>query len=241
MAHNTRPRQIFRIFPAEVTRTDRQAVADWRQAPDELAPLPATDPALDKAKRVFDFTVAALSLALLLPLMALLAVLIKLTSPGPLIYRCAVVGHLGRPFALYKFRTMVPGASRQKIQLLALNEADWPMFKMRRDPRTTRFGRFLRRHSLDELPQLWNVIKGDMSLVGPRPVLQSEWLHFTPRQRRKLAIMPGAICLWHLKGQPRNLDDWIALDLAYHKNRSMLLDLKILAGGLLFVIRGLNH
>jgi lipopolysaccharide/colanic/teichoic acid biosynthesis glycosyltransferase len=193
------------------------------------------------ARRIFDLSLALPASLVLLPLLGLLAMLVRLTSDGPSIYRNQVAGRLGRPFTLYKFRTMVPGASQSKTALMASNEADWPMFKMRQDPRVTSFGRFLRRHSLDELPQLWNVIKGDMSLVGPRPVLLSEWVHFEPWQRQKLAIRPGAICLWHLRGQPRDLATWIRLDLEYMRTWSVVLDFKILLLGSVFMLRGQNY
>jgi lipopolysaccharide/colanic/teichoic acid biosynthesis glycosyltransferase len=222
-------------------QSDNAVLIRPRRFDRESQPQADAGPADYRGKRIFDFAVAAMALLLLLPWLTLLALLVGLTSKGPLIYACRVAGRLGRPFTLYKFRTMVPGASLEKANLSEFNEADWPMFKMRGDPRVTAFGRFLRKHSLDELPQLWNVLQGEMSLVGPRPVLLEEWEHFTPWQKRKLAIQPGAICLWHLRGQPRNLEDWIRLDLEYQRVRSFGLDLRILLQGLGFMLRGQNY
>ncbi len=193
-----------------------------------------------KIKRAFDVLLSAAALILLSPLLLALGALVRWTSPGPVFHRCSVVGGRGRPFTLYKFRTMVQGAEGKKHQLLNDNEAHWPMFKMRRDPRITRLGRCLRKYSLDELPQLWNILRGDMSFVGPRPALVSEWVHFTPRQRLKLHTVAGAVSLWHMEGQPRRLDEWVRLDMEYQKNWSLWLDLKTLLGGLWFMISGQN-
>ncbi len=136
---------------------------------------------------------------------------------------------------------MVVGADAIKAYLWEQNESTGPVFKMRNDPRVTRVGRILRKYSLDELPQLWNVLKGDMSLVGPRPVLTYEWERFNSIQRRKLETKPGMICLWHLRGQPRDFDEWLRLDLEYIDRWSLWLDLKILAGGAVYLITGRNY
>ena len=191
-------------------------------------------------KRLLDFVVAFLSLGLLLPFFLVIGLIIKLTSPGPIFYRWPVVGSGGRHLRAYKFRTMVVGADAMKRDLMAYNEAVGPVFKMRSDPRVTPIGRFLRKYSLDELPQLWNVLKGDMSLVGPRPVLKDEWAQFTKEQRQKLTIKPGAVCLWHIKGQPRNLDDWVRLDIEYRDNWSLWLDLRIIIGTFKYIWAGKN-
>jgi len=192
-------------------------------------------------KRLIDIVVASASLILLSPLFALIALAIKLTSPGPVLYRWPVVGQGGRPLKAYKFRTMVVGADEMKKQLLDKNEATGPVFKMKNDPRVTPVGRILRKFSLDELPQLWSVLKGDMSLVGPRPVLTYEWEQFNDWQRRKLSVKPGMICLWHLRGQPRDLDEWVKLDLEYIENWSLWLDLKLLVGAAWYVVSGRNY
>jgi lipopolysaccharide/colanic/teichoic acid biosynthesis glycosyltransferase len=194
-----------------------------------------------RAKRLLDFFLAGLVLVLAAPLLAIIAVLIRLTSPGPVLFRWPVVGQGGRPLKAYKFRTMVVGADGMKQQLLDQNEATGPVFKMKNDPRVTGVGRILRKFSLDELPQLWSIVKGDMSMVGPRPVLTYEWEQFNEWQRQKLSVRPGAVCLWHVRGQPRDLDEWVKLDLEYIQNWSLWLDLKILAGAVWYILSGKNY
>ncbi len=191
-------------------------------------------------KRTVDVTVAIVALSLLLPLLMLLAMLVAATSRGGPFYRWRVVGQGGRPFTGYKFRTMVPNADALKAQLQAANEMSGPVFKITDDPRITPIGRFLRKYSLDELPQLWSVLKGDMSLVGPRPPLQTEWEQFEPWQRRKLSVKPGITCLWQVSGRNdiRDFDEWVKLDLEYVDNWSLWLDLKILLMTILSVVRG---
>jgi len=181
-------------------------------------------------KRVLDLFISALLLVLTAPLFLFLAVLIKLTSPGPVFYRWNVVGRNGRPFVGYKFRSMVVNADELKGQLEHRNEMTWPMFKISVDPRITKFGSWMRRYSLDELPQLYSVLKGDMALVGPRPPLRSEYQVFTEYQKQKLAVKPGITCLWQVSGrnQINDLNEWIRLDLEYIRCWSMWLDLRIL-------------
>jgi lipopolysaccharide/colanic/teichoic acid biosynthesis glycosyltransferase len=181
-------------------------------------------------KRLFDILVGGLLLILLFPLLALIGLMILITSGRPVFYRWQVVGLGGRPFTGYKFRTMVKDADELKAQLLAHNEMVGPVFKMADDPRVTPVGRVLRKFSLDELPQLWSVLKGDMSLVGPRPPLQSEWVAFEDWQRRKLSVKPGITCLWQVKGRSdiTDFDEWVKLDLEYIDTWSLWLDLKIL-------------
>lgn len=192
-------------------------------------------------KRAIDVVVAATLLAAASPLCALIALAIKVTSPGPVLYRWPVVGRAGRPLRAYKFRTMVDGADSLKRELLPMNEATGPVFKMRNDPRVTAVGRILRKFSLDEIPQLWSVLKGDLSLVGPRPVLADEWERFDDWQRRKLDAQPGMICLWHLRGQPRDFDAWVRMDLEYIEHWSLWLDLKVLVGAAIYVLTGRNY
>jgi lipopolysaccharide/colanic/teichoic acid biosynthesis glycosyltransferase len=169
-------------------------------------------------------------LVVLAPLLGAIALVIRVTSGPPVLYRWHVVGQYGRPFVSYKFRTMVTNADALKPMLLAANTMSGPVFKLPNDPRVTPVGRWLRRYSLDELPQLWSVAKGEMSLVGPRPPLASEYDQFTEAQRQKLAVKPGITCLWQVSGRNhvRDFDEWVRLDLQYINSWSLWLDLKIL-------------
>jgi len=188
------------------------------------------NPAQRAFKRAMDVAVSGFLLVCLSPLFVVLAVLVKLSSPGPVFYRWRVVGKHGRPFVGYKFRSMVTNADELKKQLEHLNEMHGPVFKLSEDPRITRVGRWLRRYSLDELPQLYNVLKGDMSLVGPRPPLVTEYARFTDYQKQKLAVRPGITCLWQVTGRNHisHFDEWVRLDLQYISEWSLALDLKIL-------------
>jgi exopolysaccharide biosynthesis polyprenyl glycosylphosphotransferase len=182
-------------------------------------------------KRLLDLVVSAALLLVLSPLLLLVAILVKVTSPdGPVFYPWKVLGRNGRPFVGYKFRTMVPNADELKKQLLQQNEMQGPVFKMQNDPRVTPLGRFLRKFSLDELPQLYSVLKGDMSLVGPRPPAKDEADQFQFWQRRKLSVTPGITCLWQVNGRSniKSFDEWARLDLQYIANASLWLDLAIL-------------
>jgi len=182
-------------------------------------------------KQVGDYVGAAFLLVFLSPLMLLIVLLMKLASPGPVIYRQQRAGLNGRPFTLYKFRTMSTDADELKPALAAQNEMSGPVFKIADDPRVTRLGRILRRHSLDELPQLWNVLRGEMSLVGPRPLPVEEVQRFTDSaHRRRLSIKPGLTCLWQIRGRNdiSSFEDWVRLDLEYIDQWSLWLDVKIL-------------
>jgi exopolysaccharide biosynthesis polyprenyl glycosylphosphotransferase len=182
------------------------------------------------AKRVCDVLVSSFGLLLLAPLLGTVALAIKLTSRGPVIFRQQRVGLRGRPFTLLKFRTMVVGADLQLDRLLAQNEADGPLFKLRHDPRVTRIGRFLRRYSLDELPQLVNVLRGEMSLVGPRPPLAEEVALYEEWQLDRLEVRPGITGLWQVSGRSAlSFEDYIRLDLFYIENWSIAYDLFILS------------
>ncbi len=190
-------------------------------------------------KRGFDIAVSALALLLLSPLLLLIAVAVKLDSPGPVFYISRRNGKKGRIFNFYKFRTMVVGAEGMLDSLRHLDESDGPVFKIRNDPRVTRVGRVLRRYSLDELPQLWNVLKGDMSLVGPRPPTPDEVARYADWQLKRLEIRPGLTCLWQVKGRSNlSFRDWMKFDLFYIENWSFWLDIKILLRTILVVIRG---
>ncbi len=180
-------------------------------------------------KRVIDVFVSAVLLILFSPLIAGIAVAIKLTSPGPVIFTQRRCGLNGRVFDFYKFRSMYIDAEKRADELRESNEVDGPVFKMKRDPRVTPVGRFLRRTSLDELPQLWNVLKGDMSIVGPRPPLPEEVEKYERWQRRRLSMKPGITCIWQVSGRSRiGFQEWMKLDLQYIDNWSIWLDLKII-------------
>jgi lipopolysaccharide/colanic/teichoic acid biosynthesis glycosyltransferase len=192
------------------------------------------------AKRVLDVVVASALIVLLSPLLLAIAVAVRLTSAGPVFYGWRVLGRDGQPFVGYKFRTMVRDADELKATLLAHNRMVGPVFKMTKDPRITPLGRWLRRYSLDELPQLWSVVRGHMSLVGPRPVFPTEYQQFELWQMRKLSVVPGITCLWQVNGRNAiaDLDEWVRLDLDYVDRWSLGLDLRILLRTLLAVVRG---
>jgi len=190
-------------------------------------------------KRAIDFTIAAVALVALSPLIALVSLLIKLTSRGSVLFRQERCGLNGRRFRLYKFRTMVEGAERQQEALRALNEMDGPVFKLAHDPRVTAVGRLLRKFSLDELPQLWNVVAGDMSLVGPRPPVPKEVAQYERWQRRRLSMRPGLTCLWQVSGRNQvDFDRWMELDLEYIDSWSPRLDFTILLKTIPAVLSG---
>jgi len=180
-------------------------------------------------KRALDITGSVIGLIVLAPLMVIAAIGIRLTSPGPIIFKQRRAGLGGKPFTIYKFRTMVVGADAHKQELRRFSEQDGPAFKMERDPRLTRFGRFLRKTSIDELPQLMNVLKGEMSLVGPRPLPLDESDACLPWQRRRLDITPGLTCIWQVKGRSSvTFDEWVRMDVEYMRRRTLAHDLWIL-------------
>ena len=182
------------------------------------------------AKKFMDVSVSSILLIILSPLLLFIALVIRLTSRGPVIYRQARVGLRGRQFDLYKFRTMVANADQIRLELEAQNEADGPAFKIKDDPRITTIGKFLRKTGLDELPQLVNVLKGEMSLIGPRPPLKSETEQYKRWQLRRLSVKPGLSCFWQIIPDRNNVkfDKWMEMDLAYIDNWSPRLDFIIL-------------
>ncbi|WP_298816583.1 sugar transferase [Chloroflexus sp.] len=180
-------------------------------------------------KRTFDLAMVLLTLPVTLFLAAVIALFIWLDSGRPIIFRQQRVGKHGRLFTCYKFRTMVPDAEQRRNELLQRNEADGPLFKIRDDPRITRFGRWLRRTSLDELPQLWNILRGDMSLIGPRPALPEEVARYEPWHHRRLEVQPGLAGLPQALGRSEiSFDEQVRLDIYYAENWSLSLDLRIL-------------
>jgi exopolysaccharide biosynthesis polyprenyl glycosylphosphotransferase len=182
------------------------------------------------AKRACDVLLSGLGLLLLAPFFAVVALAIKLTSRGPVIFRQERTGLRGRPFTLLKFRTMVADADQLLDTLREQNQADGPLFKLRHDPRVTRIGRILRRSSIDELPQLLNVLKGEMSLVGPRPPLASEVTLYEEWQLDRLEVRPGITGLWQVSGRSElSFEDYVRLDLFYVENWSIAYDLFILS------------
>ena len=191
-------------------------------------------------KRLLDVVLSAFLLVLASPLFLVLGLAVKLTSPGPVFYRWKVVGRNGRPFLGYKIRSMVVNADELKAQLENRNEMTGPVFKIAGDPRITAIGSWMRRYSVDELPQLYNVLKGDMALVGPRPPLRTEYERFTEYQKQKLAVKPGITCLWQISGrnEVRDFNEWVRLDLEYIRRWSIWLDLRILMGTLGAVLSG---
>ena len=184
---------------------------------------------LGNLKRMSDLVLGSVALILLSPVMAITALLIKLDSPGPVIFRQERVGAFGRPFTCYKFRSMTVDAEARKVDLLALNEADAVVFKMANDPRVTRVGRIIRKYSIDELPQFWKVLRGDMSLVGPRPPVPYEVSQYDFYQLGRLGAVPGITGLQQVSGRSDlAFKRWVELDLQYIAEQSFWKDIEIL-------------
>lgn len=180
-------------------------------------------------KSIIDYSIAAIGAVIMTPLLLLIALTIKISSRGPVFFRQTRSGINGRNFTLYKFRTMVDNAEKLQAALGSTNEMDGPVFKIENDPRITSIGKFLRKTSLDELPQLFNVLKGEMSLVGPRPPLPAEVEKYQHWQRRKLSMKPGLTCIWQVSGRNDiSFEEWMKMDLEYIDNWSLILDMKLL-------------
>ena len=239
-------RVTLRILPEALLSGERSAIqmlyhADPMRLPAIVLRSSEWDSEALFFKRLIDVVGSAMLLLLLWPLLLTIAVAIKVTTPElPVLYRWRVVGQKGVEFTGYKFTTMRANADLIKPQLLAQNEMSGPVFKIKDDPRVTPLGRFLRKYSLDELPQFWSVLKGDMSLVGPRPAFRHELERYEMWQKRKLSIRPGITCLWQVRGRNkiRDFDDWVRMDLEYIDNWSLWLDFKILLRTILAVLRG---
>jgi len=181
-------------------------------------------------KRPFDIVASLIGIAILSPVLIAISLAVKLDSRGSVLFRQIRVGKDGREFWFYKFRSMVVDAEAQKKKLMHLNELEGPVFKISNDPRITKVGTFLRRTSLDELPQFLNVLKGDMSLVGPRPPLPNEVEKYEAWQREKLTVVPGITCLWQISGRNHiGFTEWMRLDIEYIRRQSLGLDVKILS------------
>ena len=219
-------RPVFDIFGA-------QPMLVFRSTPDRFWSL--------LIKRAIDFFAALFGLIVLAPLMIIVAIAIKITSPGPVLFSQMRGGKHGKPFKMFKFRSMYSDAEQRRQELEAYNQMSGPVFKISNDPRMTPLGRWLRKHSIDELPQLINVLIGQMSLVGPRPLPIYEVENFSdPAQRRRLSVKPGITCLWQMSGrnEVRDFETWVKLDLDYIDNWSIWLDLRILLGTVPVVLLG---
>lgn len=180
-------------------------------------------------KRLIDIICSFVGILVLSPLFIIIAIIVKFTSKGPVFFSQKRVGKNGKEFAMYKFRSMVVNAEELKEKLATQNEMSGPMFKMKDDPRVTKVGKFIRKTSIDELPQLWNVLKGDMSLVGPRPSLPKEVAQFDKWMHKRLEVKPGLTCYWQVSGR-NNIDfeDWMKLDIKYVDERSTWIDIKLI-------------
>lgn len=191
-----------------------------------------------RMKRSIDIIGSLIGLIILSPVFLLIAILIKIEDPkGPIFFKQVRVGKDETEFQMYKFRSMVSDAEERLKDLLALNEVSGAMFKMKEDPRITRIGKFIRRTSIDELPQLWNVLKGDMSLVGPRPPLLREVVEYSSYDRQRLLVIPGCTGLWQVSGRSNlNFDQMVMLDLKYIEDRTFWFDLKIIFKTVLMII-----
>lgn len=180
-------------------------------------------------KRALDLVLSVAALVCLFPFLLIVAVCIKMDSEGPALYSQMRAGKNGKPFRMYKFRSMCKDADEKLGELRDLNEKDGPVFKMAKDPRVTRVGRVIRKYSVDELPQLINIFLGDMSVVGPRPPLLTEVEQYTPHQRGRLGVKPGLTCYWQISGRSDlTFDRWVAMDLQYIAERSLRTDIKII-------------
>ncbi len=189
------------------------------------------------AKRLFDVAGAALLIVLFSPVMLTTLLLLTITTKGRPLFSQQRIGHCGRRFWMIKFRTMRLDAD--KLQQSVVNEKDGPIFKNRRDPRITHIGRFLRRSSIDEMPQLFNILLGSMSMVGPRPPIAKEVAQYAPWQRRRLAVQPGLTCLWQVSGRSEiRFEDWVRMDIWYLENQSLWTDMKLLVRTPVSVLNG---
>lgn len=181
-------------------------------------------------KRLMDVVFSTIGLIVLSPIMLIVAVAIKLEDiKGPILFSQERVGYLGKKFKIYKFRSMYVDAEERLYELQHLNEQTGPVFKMKDDPRITKVGKFIRKTSLDELPQLINILKGEMSIVGPRPALLREVVQYNDYQKQRLLVKPGLTCIWQVSGRNSiGFEEWIELDLEYIKNQSLSLDIKLI-------------
>lgn len=190
-------------------------------------------------KRIIDILMSVLSLIVLSPVFIIIAIAIKLDSSGPIVYSQTRVGKNGKHFKMFKFRSMIINAEEMLTELKPMNEMDGPMFKIKEDPRITRIGRFIRRTSIDELPQLINILRGEMSIVGPRPSLPSEVKEFESWMMERFVVKPGLTCFWQVSGRNNiPFHKWMELDIKYVKERNLWLDVKLVFRTIKVVIKG---
>jgi exopolysaccharide biosynthesis polyprenyl glycosylphosphotransferase len=228
-------------LPVHAMQLERARLLSSSSATDGYLHYISTDtrPMQYAVKRLVDIACSATALVLLSPLLVGVAIAIKLTSPGPILFRQQRVGLHGASFNLLKFRSMVADADEMKDKLLALNEQTGPVFKMKRDPRVTAVGRFIRKFSIDELPQLVNILRGDMTIVGPRPAIPREVAQYRLWQRRRLSVRPGLTCYWQVGGRNAiGFEEWMQLDLRYVDNWSLVEDMKLILATFPVVILG---
>jgi len=219
-------RVVLNFFPHSFVRTELNRFGEYPLLSFSRTP---TNEALLFVRRLMDLAIVCMVGIPAVLIISAASAAIKVTSPGPVFFRQQRCGLNGRLFTMYKLRSMVDNAEQDRVELEALNEMDGPVFKSSRDPRITGVGKLLRKFSIDEFPQLFNVLRGDMSLVGPRPPLPQEVARYESWQRRRLSMKPGITCLWQISGRNEiNFQDWMKLDLTYIDNWSLLLDLKIL-------------
>ncbi len=201
-------------------------------------PVKSYSPTFFISKRIFDLGLSLVALLLLAPFLAVVAIAIKITSKGPIIFTQERLGLGGKTFKMYKFRTMNQNAELQKNSLASMNEHSGPAFKMKKDPRITKIGAYLRRYSIDELPQLFNIVLGDMAIVGPRPPLLSEVKQYENWQKMRLSVKPGLTCIWQISGRSRiDFATWVRMDLRYIEKASLILDIIIIAKTFSAVVR----
>jgi len=231
-----RTRVAMNIFQNRVARLEVEEIEGIPFLTFTTTPSDETELAF---KRALDVAVSMLILVLTAPVLLIAALAIRLTSPGSILFKQERIGLNGRIFTLYKFRTMIEDAHERRGEVTHLNEMTGPVFKAKDDPRVTAVGRWMRRFSLDEIPQLWNVLKGDMSLVGPRPPIPEEVASYHRWHRRRLSMKPGLTCLWQISGRNQiDFDRWMQMDLQYIDNWSPSLDLKILLRTIPAVLSG---
>lgn len=227
--------------PAQVFRFERALPLDVHAVPDGYLHYHCTmdRPLTARLKRASDIVLSAAALVVLAPLLAVVVVLIKLTSPGPVFFKQVRVGLRGKTFEMFKFRSMVVDAERRLAVRLEHNEQTGPTLKMARDPRVTAIGRVIRKYNIDELPQLFNVLGGEMSIVGPRPPVPSEVAQYQPWQRRRLSVVPGLTCFWQIRGRNSiGVEQWMLLDLQYVDQWTIATDVALIGRTVPVVVTG---